>query len=77
MNITGAINRYVDIEGFINLKDMAATEPPEHLPKNIDKIFREGATCLVVNCNNAAGTMFRLCIDIVTKGMLPEGRLRV
>ena len=28
--------------------------------------------CLAVSCNNAAGTMFRLCIDIVTRQMLPE-----
>jgi len=73
LSFAGAVNRYVDIEGFISLKDMAATEPPEHLPENVERIFREGATCLAVNCNNAAGTMFRLCIDIVTRGMLPEG----
>jgi hypothetical protein len=73
LNVTGAVNRYVHIEGFISLKDTAATEPPEHIPVNVEKIFREGATCLAVGCNNAAGTMFRLCIDIVTRGMLPEG----
>jgi len=73
LSFAGAVNRYVDIERFISLKDTAATEPPEHLPENVEKIFREGATCLAVSCNNAAGTMFRLCIDIVTRGMLPEG----
>ncbi len=73
LNFTGAVNQYVDIEGFISLKDTAASEPPEHIPDNIEKIFREGATSLAVRCNNAAGTMFRLCIDLVTRGMLPEG----
>ena len=73
LNFADAVNRYVIIEGFINLKDTAATKPPEYIPENVEKIFREGATCIAVGCNNAAGTMFRLCIDIVTSGMLPEG----
>lgn len=73
LNLKGAINPYVNIDGFISLKDVAVTEPPEHIPENVEKIFREGATCLAVRCNNAAGTMFRLCIDIVTRGMIPEG----
>jgi len=72
LNFAGAVNRYVNIEGFINLKDTAACEPPEYLPGNIENVFREGATCLAVGCNNAAGTMFRLCIDLVTRIMLPE-----
>ncbi len=72
LSFKGAVNTYVDIEGFISLKDTATTEPPEHIPDDVEKVFREGATCLAVGCNNAAGTMFRLCIDIVTRGMLPE-----
>jgi hypothetical protein len=73
LNLKGAVNPYVNVQGFISLKDMAAVEPPEHIPESVEKIFREGATCFAVGCNNAAGTMFRLCIDIVTRGMLPEG----
>lgn len=76
LNLVGAINRYVNVENFVNLKDIAAAKPPDHLPKNVERIFREGATCLAVGCNNAAGTMFRLCIDIVTRGMLPEGEVQ-
>ncbi len=73
LSLIGAVNRYVNIGGFISLKDTAAAEPPEHIPEIVEKIFREGATCLAVGCNNAAGTMFRLCVDIVTRGMLPGG----
>lgn len=73
LGLIGAVNQYVNIEGFVSLKDTSATEPPEYLPENVEKIFREGAICLAVGCNNAAGTMFRLCIDIVTRGMLPDG----
>lgn len=69
--LEGSLNDIVEIDGFINVKDMAASEPPEHLPKNIEKVFREGSTCLTVGCFNAAGTMFRLCIDLATKTLLP------
>ena len=72
LKITGAVNNYVDIEGVISLKDRATVAPPKHIPEKVDLVFREGATCLAVNCNNAACTMFRLCIDIVTKTLLPE-----
>ncbi len=72
LNIEGAVNKYVDIEGVISLKDRITEKPPEFVPENIESIFKEGATCLAVNCYNAAGTMFRLCIDLVTKDMLPE-----
>ena len=70
--IQGAVNGFVDIEGFIGLKDMASTAPPEHVPEEIEDVFREAATCMAVECHNAAGTMFRLCIDLATMGMLPE-----
>ena len=72
VEINSAVNRYVTIERTITLKDAATVEPPPHLPERIDAVFREGATCLAVDCNNAAGTMFRLCIDLVTKTLLPE-----
>ena len=75
LNIGVALNRYTDIKGFISLKDTVTKEPPEHLPNEIDSIFREGATCLSVDCCNAAGTMFRLCIDMASISMLPEGEV--
>ena len=75
VKIEGAVNRFVDIEGTITLKDTAAVQPPEFVPEKIEAIFREGATCLAVGCNNASGTMFRLCIDLVTRALLPEEEL--
>ena len=72
LKIEGALNAYVDIKGHISLKDSVSNEPPEFLPKEIDSVFREGATCFAVGCYNAAGTMFRLCVDLSTKSMLPS-----
>ena len=71
LKVEGSLNNFVDIKGHISLKDNAAIAPPDHLPSNIDVVFREGATCLAVSCYNAAGTMFRLCIDLATRSMLP------
>jgi hypothetical protein len=70
--IESALNRYLNIEGHISIKDQATVAPPEYIPKNIEPIFREGATCLAVGCYNAAGTMFRLCVDLATRSMLPK-----
>ena len=72
INIEHAVNRHVRIEGIITLKDRAEVEAPPHVPEEIESVFRESATCLNVGCWNAAGTMFRLCIDLVTKGLLTE-----
>src|SRR5215469_8238227 len=73
-DINGCINQdqytgrgLVIVRGFVSLKNMATSKPPEHLPKNINDAFTEGATCLAVECFNAAGTMFRLCIDLATR----------
>ena len=71
LKLTGAINRYMNIESFVSLKDAAAIEPPEHLPDEIAAAFTEGAKCLAIGCHNAAATMFRLCVDIATRQMLP------
>jgi hypothetical protein len=71
LQVHGALNNWVDVKGYINLKDMAAVEPPGHVPDNIAKIFREGATALAVECPNAAGAMYRLCVDLATKALLP------
>ena len=64
------VNAIADIIEYVCIKDMCSTEPPEHVPSNIEAIFREGATCLSVECFNAAGTMFRLCVDLATKPLL-------
>ncbi len=64
------LNDQFRIEGYINQANFLAAPPPESLPKDIEGAFREGATCLAVGCYNAAGTMFRLCVDLVTRPML-------
>ena len=66
------LNRFFQIDGYINMLATAAVAPPEHVPRDIESAFREAAACLVVECFNAAGTMFRLCVDLATRPLLPD-----
>jgi Domain of unknown function (DUF4145) len=66
-----ALNRFFTIDRFISLRDAISKNPPEHLPDEIENAFREGAACLSIGCNNAAATMFRLCVDLGTRPFLP------
>jgi hypothetical protein len=75
LGLPSAANTYVEIRGYINLKDTKVINPPEHLPKEIKAAFEEGTRCLSVAAYNGAATMFRLCIDLSTKAMLPKEEL--
>jgi hypothetical protein len=66
-----SVNDIVEVAGYISLKDAVGVDPPEHLPEPIKAAFKEGAKCLAVGCYNAAATMFRLCIDLGTRSLLP------
>jgi hypothetical protein len=68
----GSLNDCFGIEGYLSLKDRDPIPPPEHLSEKIETAFREGATCMAAGCFNAAGTMFRLCLDFATKALLPK-----
>jgi hypothetical protein len=72
IQIVGAINRMMDVEEYVSLKDAAPIPPPEHLPVDIQAAFNEGAKCAAIGCHNAAGTMFRLAIDLATSDLLPK-----
>lgn len=75
VKLTGAVNQLMRIEDIVSKKDDASVEPPQYLPQAIEAAFREGAMCLAVSCYNAAGTMFRLCVDLATRSLLPEGEI--
>ncbi|MCY3844006.1 MAG: DUF4145 domain-containing protein [Acidobacteria bacterium] len=49
--------------------DVDTAAPPEELPSDIKGAFREATKCAAVACYNAAGAMFRLCLDLATKGV--------
>lgn len=65
-------NQVVDVKRHIGIQDNSADEPPEYLPENIERVFKEGAACMAIGCHNAAATMFRLCLDMATQSLLPE-----
>jgi uncharacterized protein DUF4145 len=65
------LTRGTVVLGHVGVQQMGAVPPPEHLPEDIHAVFVEGATCLSAQCWNAAGTMFRLCLDLATQSLLP------
>jgi hypothetical protein len=72
LSLRGSLNNFFNVEGYISIKDRAKISPPEHLDQGIAAVFNEGATCLAVQCWNAAGTMFRKCVDLATRPLLPQ-----
>ncbi len=71
LSYSSGLNEYFEIQRFISLRDNVSTKPPGYLPKDIENAFVEGAACLSIECYNAAATMFRLCVDLVTRPLLP------
>jgi hypothetical protein len=67
----GFINDAVDVTNYINLKDLPQQTPPEYLPAEIEVAFKEAATCQSTQCWNASAAMYRSCIDLATKALLP------
>lgn len=67
----GVVTRWYKVESFVSVRDIASHEPPAHVPEDVRRAFEEAATCIAVQCWNAAGAMFRACIDLATKGKLP------
>lgn len=67
-----AANDLYKVDSYISLKDFGARKPPDHVPPIIAKVFSEGASSLVTGNFNAAGTMFRLCVDLATRPLLPK-----
>ncbi|MDE5452714.1 DUF4145 domain-containing protein [Bradyrhizobium sp. CSA112] len=51
---------------------MKAHRATGHVPENLAKIFAEATKCVAVQCWNATGAMFRLCVDMTTEPLLPE-----
>jgi hypothetical protein len=72
MEYQKSLNDLFSIKGHVSLRDHVNVRPPEFLPEEIKKTFIEGAACFTIQCYNAAATMFRLCIDLVTRPLLPD-----
>lgn len=71
MAVQDSLNNHMLVEDYVSLKDLAIIRPPEHVPPKVVAAFNEGATSLAVRCFNAAGTMFRLAVDLATRPLLP------
>ena len=65
------LNAAVRVLGYVGLRENVSRRAPDHVPAEIKSAFEEGAVCLSVRCFNAASTMFRLCLDLATRELLP------
>ncbi len=72
MKVEDSLNNFFTIDKFINVRDNMNHYTPEFIPDNIKEIFEEGDACLSIGCWNAAGAMFRLCVDLTTKDMISK-----
>lgn len=69
----GSLNPYIDDSNrYIAIRDMAAQSAPDHVPQDAANAFNQGATCIAVECWDAAAAMFRKSVDLATKPLLPE-----
>lgn len=65
------LNKYFRVLSYISLSETVTRKAPEHTPTEIAQVFDEASVCLAVNCFNAAGAMYRLCLDMATRRLLP------
>jgi hypothetical protein len=66
------INDHFEHLGHISLKDAGASSPPDHVPPDLAKVLEEATKCVAFECWNAAGAMFRLCVDMAKEPLVPE-----
>lgn len=71
-SVKGSVSAFISLVRPVTLRDSEPAAPPEMVPDAIANVFREGASSYAGACYNAAGAMFRLSLDMVTKGLLPE-----
>ena len=76
LKLQDAVNRVMEVEGYIGLSHFAAKTPPKHLPSNVEAGFKEAATCFTVDCWNATGAMARMCLDLATRKLMPETKIK-
>jgi hypothetical protein len=72
MKVVNSLNSMFTVEHYVSLRDNVSTKPPEHLPEEINAAFTEGAACYSIGCYNAAACMFRLCLDLASRPLLPD-----
>lgn len=72
IKVNGFVNDFMEEVGYINIREISSATAPEYTPDEIAYVFNEAATCVAVECWNAAGAMFRTAIDLSTKSFLPE-----
>lgn len=72
VSVDDSIDELCNFERVVSRLDFEVDYPPEFVPPEIEAVFLEGSKCLAVQCWNASAAMYRLTLDLATKGLLPE-----
>ena len=72
LSVKASLNNYFSVNRYVSVRDYGVVSPPEHLPEAIVTVFQEGATSINIGNWNAAGAMFRACVDLATRPLLPQ-----
>lgn len=70
--LKGNLDTFLYDMQFLHVANASAVKIPSHLPDDVNRCFQEGVDCMSIGCFNAAGAMFRLALDIATKGLLAQ-----
>lgn len=57
---------------FVSIRDMGKQSAPEFAPDDVGNAYNQGATCVAVECWDAAAAMFRKSVDLATRPLLPS-----
>lgn len=71
-NGAGKILPCYDFLDFPRLALAGKVAAPDFLPEAVANCFNEGADAFCIGAYNASASMFRLALDIASKGMLPD-----
>lgn len=66
-----SLNSVLSVHNYVALGGRRPLPAPEHLAADVASAFDEGVRCVAADCFNAAATMFRLALDLVTRPLLP------
>ena len=72
MNSVANLNDILILNAFLNVSDLYVPDVPDFVEGDLRQIYKEGRLSLVVGNYNAAASMFRLCVDLLTRPLLPD-----
>jgi hypothetical protein len=71
----GSVADFIQVMAKAESFDFSEINAPGFLPTAVENAFKEAQKCRSIDCWNAAGAMFRACLDLATKDKLEQSEL--